>query len=99
MFQKLFGQNFVGVNVTNVQLVPGTFEFYILPSVNISFNIHNSNLTIDNLTSILNSLNIESAFKEYSVNSSLRPFLLLNSIHGCNGSFINSNFLVLIFFL
>ncbi|RNA29580.1 hypothetical protein BpHYR1_013502, partial [Brachionus plicatilis] len=91
MFRKFFGENFVGINVTNVKMIAGAFEFYIHPSVNITFGIQNPNLTLENLTSILSSSNIETTFKEYSLNNDLEPFLSLQSINGCNGTLIYIN--------
>lgn len=91
MFIDLFGSNSGRVHVIHLKLEEKDSVSYVRPSLNFSFQSQDKTFSRENLTTKLNSENIESAFRNNSLNSQLNPFIRLELIDGCSGTKINSN--------
>lgn len=91
MFRDIFDSNLGHVDVTKLRLEEKDSVFYVRPFLNVSFQSQDNTFTRENLISKLNSEYIESAFRNYSLNSLLNRYIRLESINGCNGTIINSN--------
>lgn len=65
--------------------------FFIRPYLNISYKIEEPGVTVENLTSKMQSPDIEKTFIKYAKETIIGIFLNYNFIDGCSGTFVNSN--------